>query len=65
MAELTTHCTDVQMLKFGQVIDVSMLDSIGLRNKGADELRQILKNQVSLAPGTVETVCQVKPKCLN
>jgi hypothetical protein len=35
------------MLKFGQVIDVTMLDTLGLRNKGADELREALKSQVS------------------
>jgi hypothetical protein len=34
------------MLKFGQVIDVTMLDTLGLRNKGADELREALKSQV-------------------
>lgn len=34
------------MLKFGQVIDVGMLDSIGMRNKSADELREALKGQV-------------------
>jgi len=36
------------MLKFGQVIDVSMLDTIGLRNKTADELREALKQQVGV-----------------
>lgn len=51
LAELTAHCTDVQMLKFGQVVDVSMLDTIGLRNKGADELREVLKAQVRLREG--------------
>jgi hypothetical protein len=40
------------MLKFGQVIDVTMLDTLGLRNKGADELREALKSQVRVAaPG--------------
>jgi hypothetical protein len=47
LAELTAHCRDVQMLKFGQKIDVSMLDRIGLRNKTADDLREVLKGQVS------------------
>eukprot|EP00879_Flechtneria_rotunda_P013188 GHRR01013773.1.p1 GENE.GHRR01013773.1~~GHRR01013773.1.p1 ORF type:complete len:651 (+),score=294.03 GHRR01013773.1:456-2408(+) len=45
LAELTGRCRDVQMLKFGQVIDVSLLDMIGVRNQGADELRKALKQQ--------------------
>jgi hypothetical protein len=46
LSELREHCTEVQLLKFGQVIDVGMLDSIGVRNKSADELREALKGQV-------------------
>jgi hypothetical protein len=49
LAELSAHCRDVQMLKFGQEIDVNMLDGIGLRNKTADDLREVLKGQVSLS----------------
>jgi hypothetical protein len=48
LADLTAHCTAVQMLKFGQVIDAHMLDGIGVRNKTADELREVLKGQVRL-----------------
>eukprot|EP00878_Enallax_costatus_P034181 GHUV01037850.1.p1 GENE.GHUV01037850.1~~GHUV01037850.1.p1 ORF type:complete len:128 (+),score=39.77 GHUV01037850.1:137-520(+) len=46
LSELNDKCRDVQMLKFGQVIDVSLLDTIGIRNKGADELKETLKQQV-------------------
>jgi hypothetical protein len=47
LAELSAKCRDVQMLKFGQVIDVALLDTIGIRNRAADELREALKQQVS------------------
>lgn len=46
LSELTDKCRDVQLLKFGQVIDIALLDTIGVRNKGADELRDNLKHQV-------------------
>lgn len=48
LAGLNAKCRDVQLLKFGQVIDVALLDTIGVRNKGADELREALKQQVSI-----------------
>ncbi|WIA29897.1 hypothetical protein OEZ86_012366 [Tetradesmus obliquus] len=47
LAELSAKCRDVQMLKFGQVIDVALLDTIGVRNRAADELREALKQQLS------------------
>jgi hypothetical protein len=46
LAELSAKCRDVQLLKFGQVIDVVLLDTIGVRNRAADELREALKQQV-------------------
>lgn len=53
------------MLKFGQVIDVGMLDSIGVRNKSADELREALKGQVRrwswVAVGSAACVVCVLP----
>jgi chromosome segregation ATPase len=46
LAELSAKCRDVQLLKFGQVIDVALLDTIGIRNRAADELREAFKQQV-------------------
>lgn len=64
LAELTAHCRDVQMLKFGQEIDVSMLDGIGLRNKTADDLREVLKGQVSRHHHTaLESYCMPLHVC--
>lgn len=48
LSELNDRCRDVQMLKFGQVIDVSLLDTIGVRNKGTEVLKETLKQQVQL-----------------
>jgi chromosome segregation ATPase len=45
-ADLEARCREVQLLKFGQVIDVSLLDAIGVRNRGVEELREQLKQQV-------------------
>ena len=36
--ELEARCRDVQMLKFGQVVDLERIESVGV-NKGAEELR--------------------------
>eukprot|EP00976_Prorocentrum_cordatum_P071208 1180232-Prorocentrum_minimum.AAC.2 len=44
IAELEGRAYDVQMLKFGQLIDLSVLDRMG-SNKGADDLRESLKKQ--------------------
>lgn len=46
VAEQQARCRDVQMLKFGQEIDTALLDTIGTRNRAADELRHALKQQV-------------------
>ncbi|KAF8073262.1 ABCG35 [Scenedesmus sp. PABB004] len=45
LAELAARCREMQLLKFGQVIDVALLDTIGVRNRGADELRDALRQQ--------------------
>jgi hypothetical protein len=46
LAELQGRAADVQRLKFGALIDVVLLDGISLRNRGADELRGALEQQV-------------------
>jgi hypothetical protein len=44
IAELEGRAYDVQMLKFGQLIDLSVLDRMG-SNKGAEDLKEALKKQ--------------------
>jgi len=44
IAELDARAYDVQMLKFGQLIDLEMLDRVG-SNKGAEELKEQLAKQ--------------------
>ncbi|KAL3160143.1 hypothetical protein ABBQ32_010912 [Trebouxia sp. C0010 RCD-2024] len=44
LAELQQKAVDVQMLKFGQVIDLDILDKVG-SGKGVEELRVQLKQQ--------------------
>ncbi|KAK9811670.1 hypothetical protein WJX72_008037 [[Myrmecia] bisecta] len=44
VAELEARAVDVQMLKFGQIIDLDVLDRVG-STKGAEDLRQQLKQQ--------------------
>lgn len=39
-------CMDVQLLKFGAAIDVSLLDTLGVQHKGAEELKEQLRQQV-------------------
>jgi len=47
LKEQQARCRDVQLLKFGQEIDVwALLDTIGVRNHEADNLRRALKQQV-------------------
>lgn len=46
LAEQKARCRDVQLLKFGREIDVSLLDTVGRRNAAADELRAALQEQV-------------------
>lgn len=46
LVEQQARCRDVQMLKFGQEIDVSLLDTIGVRNHAAEDLKHALKRQV-------------------
>lgn len=46
LEEQRARCRDVQLLKFGREIDTSMLDTIGVRNHAADELKAALKQQV-------------------
>jgi hypothetical protein len=45
IAELEAKCMDVQMLKFGQLIDVELLDRLGA-SKGTEDLSEQLKQQV-------------------
>lgn len=45
LGTLEAHCRDVQQLKFGGPIDTSLLDVIGLRHKGVEELQAALKQQ--------------------
>ncbi|KAI8470236.1 MAG: hypothetical protein J3K34DRAFT_459006 [Monoraphidium minutum] len=45
LREQQARCRDVQLLKFGREIDVAFLDTIGLRNHAADDLRVSLKQQ--------------------
>ena len=44
MVELEARAYDVQMLKFGQVIDLELLDKMGAA-KGAEELKTALAQQ--------------------
>jgi hypothetical protein len=46
LQEQQVRCRDVQLLKFGQEIDTALLDSIGLRNHAAEELKAALQHQV-------------------
>jgi hypothetical protein len=55
--EQRARCRDVQMLKFGQEIDIALLDTIGARNRAADELRRALKEQVGMP------LCLCSQKC--
>ncbi len=41
VAELTAKARDVQMLKFGQIVDLEKLEKLGV-NKAADELKEKL-----------------------
>lgn len=47
LTALEGRSREVQLLKFGETIDTSLLDAIGIRNTEADELKQALKHQVS------------------
>jgi prefoldin subunit 5 len=44
LSELDARATDVQMLKFGQIIDLEKLERMGI-NRGADELREKLQKE--------------------
>ncbi|KAI8853754.1 hypothetical protein BC829DRAFT_382054 [Chytridium lagenaria] len=44
LAELEMRATDVQMLKFGKIIDLEKLERMGV-NKNADELREKLQKE--------------------
>ncbi|KAJ3417018.1 Cilia- and flagella-associated protein 44 [Chytridiales sp. JEL 0842] len=44
LTELESRATDVQMLKFGQIIDLEKLERMGI-NRGADELREKLQKE--------------------
>lgn len=46
LAAARARCADVQQLKFGGPVDVSLLDTLGVSHKGAAELRQQLHQQV-------------------
>lgn len=46
LAEQKARCHDVQVLKFGQEIDLGLLDTIGVRHAAVDKLRAALKEQV-------------------
>ncbi|GBF92886.1 cilia- and flagella-associated protein [Raphidocelis subcapitata] len=45
LEEQRARCRDVQLLKFGREMDVSLLDTIGVRNHAAEELQAALKQQ--------------------
>ena len=42
--ELEKKAKDVAMLKFGQIIDLDVLDRLGT-NKGSEDLKETLKKQ--------------------
>jgi hypothetical protein len=46
LLEQRAKCRDVQLLKFGQEIDVSLLDTIGVSNNAVEGLKLSLKRQV-------------------
>ena len=46
LADQKRRCLDIQMLKFGQQIDLSLLDTVGLCNNEAEELKSALHKQV-------------------
>jgi hypothetical protein len=50
LAAARARCADVQQLKFGGPVDVSLLDTLGVSHKGAAELRQQLHQQVGGPP---------------
>lgn len=47
VAELEARAHDVQMLKFGQVIDLELLDKVS-SSRGTEDLKEELKKQASL-----------------
>ncbi len=49
LEELQARCKEVQLLKFGQLIDLSVLDQIGLRGGGNAELKAQVVQQVGAA----------------
>jgi hypothetical protein len=46
LQQAQAKCMDVQLLKFGAAIDVSLLDTLGVQHKGAEELKDQLRQQV-------------------
>lgn len=46
--ELEQRALDVQMLKFGQVIDLELLDRVG-STQGTEELKEELREQVGIS----------------
>lgn len=48
--ELEQRALDVQMLKFGQVIDLELLDRVGA-TQGTEELKEELREQVGSRVG--------------
>jgi len=78
ITELEARAYDVQMLKFGQLIDLEMLDRMG-SNKGAEELKEQLgkqeqahaaeagrwKGKISSAQNELTTLTADNTACLN
>ncbi|KAJ3110144.1 Cilia- and flagella-associated protein 44 [Phlyctochytrium bullatum] len=55
LAELDMRATDVQMLKFGKIIDLEKLERMGV-NKNADELREKLQKEDNKRSKEVEHI---------
>jgi len=60
LRELDARARDVQMLKFGQVINLEAIESVGV-NKGAEELKDRIKS-VEIAQDRALTAMQAKLK---
>merc|ERR1711988_1762679 len=60
LRELDARARDVQMLKFGQVINLEAIESDGV-NKGAEELRDRIKS-VEISQDRALTAMQAKLK---
>ncbi len=59
LAELQARCKEVQLLKFGQLIDLSVLDQLGLRGGGNTDLKALVVQQVG--DGPLAVTCPARP----